>query len=341
MTKIQTGKNTEIVTASKASIRKAADILTRGGLVALPTETVYGLAANALDGKAVAGIYEAKGRPQFNPLIVHVLNEKFAAQYAEMHETARRLADQFWPGPLTMILPLKPESELSKLCSAGLDTIALRVPAHRTMRAVLSECNLPLAAPSANRSGTLTATTPVIVEATLSGHIDMILADGACDVGLESTIIDVSDELKPVILRTGAITSSQISDCLDGRVVEHDTDHKKDGDTIRSPGQLLKHYAPSVPVRINAIDVMPGEALLAFSNDRFMGVRGGGSVKDLPETAYRNLSETGDLNEAASNLFRMLHELDRPEHTAIAVMNIPDNGLGKAMNERLKRASMV
>lgn len=325
-----------VIKASSPSVlREASDLLASGQLVVLPTETVYGLGANALDGAAVARIFEAKGRPSFNPVIVHVPDAEAAQEYVTMDARARAAAAAFWPGPLTMILPRRADCAISELCSAGLPTLAMRVPAHPVALALLKECGLPVAAPSANISGQISATTPQHVAEGLGDKVALILAAGPCAVGLESTVLDLSGET-PVVLRPGAITAEQIGDALGIDVGYDFGDH---GDKVKSPGQLLKHYAPSIPVRLNAVDVAPGEALLAFGALRFMGIKGGGHAKDLPETALRNLSDTGDLHQAAANLFRMLRELDRPEHTGIAVMNIPDQGLGIAINDRLRRAA--
>ncbi len=325
---------TRIAAASTATIAEAAAILKNGGLVAMPTETVYGLAANALDGHAVARIFEAKGRPQFNPLIAHFSDAKSVAAYAVMNDHANALAENFWPGPLTMILPRTKDCKISELASAGLPTLAVRVPAHLTARQLIAACGFPLVAPSANKSGTISPTTPAHVAESLGGNVDMILAAGPCQIGLESTILDLSGD-KPAILRPGAITAEDIAHVI-GENVAYDFSTT---DKPKSPGQLLAHYAPSIPLRLHAIDLQPGEALLAFASDKFMGIKGGGAAKDLPETSRRNLSEQGDLYEAAANLFAMLKDLDRPDHKGIAVMNIPDTGLGIAINDRLKRAA--
>ncbi len=323
-----------IVTAIEDSIREAASLLKEGGLVAFPTETVYGLGANALDGTAVARIFEAKGRPQFNPLIVHVSNKDQAAALVEFNEWAETAAHHFWPGPLTLILPRKEDCPVNELVSAGLDTLAIRVPSHPVALALLKAAGIPVAAPSANASGTLSPTSPIHVEESLGNKIDMILAAGSCAVGLESTVLDCSGDV-PVILRPGAVTTEELS-----RVLECDVKiDSGDSEQPKSPGMLQKHYAPSIPVRLNAIDLEPGEALLAFGSDTFMGVKGGGSAKDLPETQRRNLSEDGDLNEAAAHLFMMLRALDKPEHKAIAVMAVPEQGLGVAISDRLRRAA--
>jgi L-threonylcarbamoyladenylate synthase len=320
--------------ATAENIAEAAQILKSGGLVAIPTETVYGLGANALDGGAVAKIFAAKGRPQFNPLIVHVADCDAAGCFVVMDDRARAVADKFWPGPLTLILPRRDDCEISDLCSAGLPTLAVRVPAQETARALLREAAIPIAAPSANPSGTISPTTPFHVMEGLGEHIDFILADGPCAVGLESTVLDLSGNI-PVILRPGAISAEDLVPILGP--VSYDLGDK--GENVKSPGQLLKHYAPHLPVRLNAVDVAPGEGLLAFGSLKFMGVRGGGFAKDLPASALQNLSESGDLYEAASNLFRMMRALDHPGNSAIAVMAIPNQGIGIAINDRLKRAA--
>jgi L-threonylcarbamoyladenylate synthase len=322
-----------IVIANDQSILEAATLIKRGELVVLPTETVYGLGANALDGRAVAKIFEAKSRPQFNPLIIHVSDVNKAAEFVEMDARAKKIANAFWPGPLTLILPRRADNGVSDLVSAGLETLAIRVPAHKVMRAVMKAAGVPIAAPSANASGEPSATTPKHAAESLGDNAPYILAAGTCDVGLESTVLDLSGE-DAVILRPGAVTAEDLEPYL-GVVEIDDGAHSKP----KSPGQLLKHYAPSIPVRLNAVDVEEGEALLAFSSTKFMGIKSGGGVASLPEESLKNLSEDGDLAEAASNLFMMLRDLDRPKHKAIAVMNIPNTGVGIAINDRLKRAA--
>lgn len=323
-----------LIAPTPSSIIDAAQQVRAGQLVVFPTETVYGLGANALDGVAVARIFAAKGRPSFNPVIVHAADAESALALVRADNRARALADQFWPGPLTMILPRRADCAVSDLCAAGLPTLAVRVPAHPVAQALLKECGVPLAAPSANRSGTISPTTPQHVADSLGDAVDMILSGGACRVGLESTVLDLTGD-NAVILRPGAVTAEDIEDCLGAAVTIDHGDH----DAPKSPGQLLRHYAPTIPVRLDAVDVAPGEALLGFGSLKFMGLRGGGFAKDLPEHALRNLSETGDLYEAAANLFRMLRELDNPANAAIAVMNIPDAGLGVAIRDRLRRAA--
>ena len=322
--------------AGDTAIAEAAEIIRAGGLVAFPTETVYGLGANALDGVAVAKIFAAKGRPQINPLIVHAPDSDALRALVELNGDALLLAERFWPGPLTMILKRRAESGVSELCSAGLPTLAVRVPSHPVAQKLLARAGVPIAAPSANKSGSLSPTAPMHVLNSLGGDaVQMILAAGHTQFGLESTVVDLSGDV-PVVLRPGAITAEEIGQAL-GRAVGYDFGEHKTN--VKSPGQLLKHYAPTIPVRLNAVDVEECEALLAFGSLKFMGLRKGGFAKDLPERSLRNLSEEGDLYQAAANLFRMLRDLDRPEHKRIAVMNIPDQGVGIAINDRLRRAA--
>ncbi len=301
----------------------------------MPTETVYGLAADARNSRAVAKIFEAKSRPKFNPLIVHVNDIDTVLEIAHMSEQAIMLAHKFWPGALALILPRRSDSGLSDLVSAGLPSVAVRVPSHEAARALIKACGFPLAAPSANKSGSLSPTTPVHVAQSLGARVDMILAGGACSIGLESTVVDCTGD-KPLILRSGGVTAKKLSKTL-GYEISYDLG--EDQGNIKSPGQLLKHYAPSIPVRLNVIDLEEGEALLSFGSIKFMGVRNGVSAKDLPDNMVRHLSKEGDLCEAAANLFAMLRALDRPEHKAIAVMNIPEIDIGIAINDRLRRAA--
>ena len=323
----------KIIAANPNAIEQAATILKNGGLIGMPTETVYGLAANALDGKAVARIFEAKGRPAFNPLITHFARARDIEPYADMDERAKALAQKFWPGPLTMILKRKKDCPISDLVTAGLPTLAVRVPDHKAAQNLIRAAGVPLAAPSANPSGTLSPTSAAHVARTLGDKVDLVLAAGTSRVGLESTVIDLSTD-QSIILRPGGITPEELEETLG-----HKLHIAESSDTIKSPGQLLKHYAPKTPLRLNAVDLKSGEALLAFGSTKFMGIKGGGSASDLPDDMIRNLSETGDLHEAASNLFTMLHDMDAHHHTAIAVMNIPDTGVGIAINDRLKRAA--
>jgi len=312
----------DVRAADLQAIAAAAERLKAGGLVALPTETVYGLAADATCGTAVATIFELKGRPRFNPLIVHLADPVAAQAHGTFDERAMALADRFWPGPLTLVLPRRADSPVHALVSAGLDTVALRVPAHPVARAVLAACGLPLAAPSANPSGYLSPTTAAHV-ATAFGDADLLVLDGgSCPVGLESSVLDLSRPDVAMLLRAGAVTIEDMAAVI-GSILEAGP-----GEAVRAPGMLASHYAPHRPVRLEAREVAADEALLGFG-------------PDLPSGAAltRNLSPTGDLREAAANLFAMLHELDRPGIRAIAVMPIPGAGLGAAIRDRLQRAS--
>jgi L-threonylcarbamoyladenylate synthase len=306
--------------ANPDSIARAAAILRRGGLVAFPTETVYGLGADAANDNAVAGIFAAKERPRFNPLIVHVRDLEHAQTLAEFSTAAFRLAEAFWPGPITLVLPKRAHAPVSLLATAGLDTIALRAPAHETARLLLAASQLAIAAPSANRSGRISSTTALHVAESLGAAVDLILDSGPTEHGIESTIIGLHDRA-PVLLRSGALPREQIEAVIGP--VRQDA-----GKTISSPGRLRSHYAPTTPLRLNARDAAADEALLAF----------GTPPAHHPQT-LRNLSASGDLREAAANLFFMLHELDRADCTAIAVMPIPGYGLGEAINDRLQRAA--
>jgi len=310
------------MTPSDYDITQAAHLLTQDKLVAFPTETVYGLGGNALSDKAVAAIYAAKGRPQFNPLIVHLPSAQDAARYAELNPHAELLAQHFWPGPLTLVLRRKKDCPLSLLVSAGMDTVALRVPAHPLAQALLKKSGLPIAAPSANRSGRISPTEATHVREELEGSVAMILDGGACSVGIESTVIDLTGA-QPIILRPGSITPEQIEKILKTTVRFAASDS-----AIAAPGMLASHYAPNTPVRLNATDVKDDEALLAFG----ASVPGGA-------VATENLSRDGNLQEAAANLFRMLRLLDSRNARCIAVMPIPENALGIAINDRLKRAA--
>lgn len=300
--------------ATPDAIAQAAKILVAGGLVGFPTETVYGLGADATNGEAVADIFAAKGRPRFNPLIVHVAGRDEAERHGEFSANARQLADAFWPGALTLVLPRRADTKLSHLVSAGLDTVALRVPSHPVARQLLRLSGRPIAAPSANVSGRVSATTAAHVAQSLSGKIDFILDGGPAALGLESTVIGFDGDT-PVLLRPGAIPREEI-EALVGPLAAP-------GQTIRSPGQLESHYAPRAALRLNAAAARPGEVLLGFG-----GVPG----------ASRNLSPHGDLREAAANLFAMLRELDGSA-AMIAVSPIPERGLGEAINDRLQRAA--
>lgn len=305
--------------ADTAAVREAARLLRAGKLVAFPTETVYGLGADATNDHAVADIFAAKERPRFNPLIVHVANLAHAQEYSEFHAGALRLAKVFWPGALTLVLARRAGCALSQLVSAGLDTVALRAPAHSIAQELLAKSGLPIAAPSANASGRISATTAEHVRASLGDKVELILDAGPTALGLESTVIGF-DEEKPVLLRLGAISRREIEEVV-GRV----EDSANTG--VRSPGQLASHYAPRALVRLNATSVRENEALLAFGRRVLEGAR-----------VTVNLSENGDVREAAVNLFAHLHTLD-VTGLPIAVMPIPLDGLGEAINDRLLRAA--
>ncbi|MBI3420308.1 MAG: threonylcarbamoyl-AMP synthase [Proteobacteria bacterium] len=304
-------------------IREAAAILKKGGLVAFPTETVYGLGGDATNEKAVAGIFAAKGRPSFNPLIAHVAEARQLEALVVMDDRARELAEVFWPGPLTLILPRTANSPIARLASAGLPDLAVRIPSHPVAQALLKEAGIPVAAPSANRSGQLSSTTPLHVMESLGENVDLILGAGRCPVGVESTILSLTKK-DAVLLRPGATTREQIEEVI-GPVLQSPGDPAN----TSAPGQLQSHYAPRARLRLNAKDAKENEALLGFGPD--MGVKGG--------KRWLNLSPTGDLFEAAANLFSMLHELDTPDITMIAVMPVPETGLGLAINDRLRRAA--
>ena len=305
-----------------SEIGDAARALRQGKLVAFPTETVYGLGGDATSDRAVAAIFAAKGRPSFNPLIVHVANIASAAQYAELSPKAQAVARAFWPGPLTLVLPRRRDCKISLLATAGLDSVAIRVPAHKIAQTLLMMAGLPLAAPSANPSGRLSPTSADHVMADLGDKVEFVIDGGACPVGVESTVLSLLED-RPRILRPGAVTAEALSAALKEPVpIEQGAE---DATAPRSPGRLLSHYAPTLPVRLEAASAAPGEALLGFG-------------PSAPKDAL-NLSPAGDLQEAAANLFAMLRQLDDPRHRAIAVMPVPDTGLGIAINDRLRRAA--
>ena len=306
-----TAQNTLIRPYGKAAIAEAADWIVRGFPVAVPTETVYGLAADATSGEAVARIYEAKGRPSFNPLIVHVATLAEAERIAIFDDLARSLARRFWPGPLTLVLPLKADAQIAPLVTAGLSTIAIRVSAHPAMRDLLTATGKPLAAPSANASGRISATRAEHVLATLEGCVPMIVDGGSTQVGLESTIVAITDGAAR-LLRPGPLTNADLNIPLGAG-----------SEKIEAPGQMSSHYAPDKPVRLNATEAAPDEWLIGF-----------GAVQ-----GQASLSTSGDLVEAAASLFSALHEAEAQPLPKIAVAPIPQDGLGQAINDRLKRAA--
>lgn len=296
-----------------ADIDAAVAALEGGRLVILPTETVYGLAADAADPMAVAAIFEAKGRPRFNPLIAHVSGLEQAEQIAVFDERARALAARFWPGPLTLVLPVRDRAAVCDLARAGLDTVAVRAPGHELALAVIAAFGGPVVAPSANRSGRPSPTTHSDAMEETGAFATAALDGGPCAVGLESTVVAVLDEVR--LLRPGAVTRAEI-EAVVGPLAEAGAEGG------RSPGRLALHYAPDAPLRINAEEPRDGEAFLAFG-----------------QAGQFSLSPSGDLLEAAANLFRLLREADRTRPTGIAVAPIPAEGLGEAINDRLKRAA--
>ncbi|MEE9454762.1 MAG: L-threonylcarbamoyladenylate synthase [Paracoccaceae bacterium] len=315
--------STQRYISDSAGIAQAAEILRAGGLLSFPTETVYGLGADARNDMAVAGIFAAKGRPQFNPLIVHVADLNAVKDIAELSDIARNIAATFWPGPLTLVLPRKHNCGLSKLVTAGLDTVAVRIPAHPVARQLLRAFDGPIAAPSANPSGKISPTRADHVMEGLGGRIAGVLDGGACDVGVESTIIGFSAGI-PMLLRSGGIPVEILQKAIGMSLKTPEIS------TITAPGQLKSHYAPTVDLRINADAPHEKEVWLGFGPGTF-------------DTPGLNLSETGDLHEAAAHLFAYLHQLDHMAIargiSTIAVAPIPGHGLGLAINDRLKRAA--
>ncbi len=313
---------TQLLTADAAGIAAAARCLTAGGLAAFPTETVYGLGADAGNGEAVARLYAAKGRPAFNPLIAHVVDSAAALQVGIFNPDAERLAAAFWPGPLTLVLPKQKDCGVSDLALAGLDSVAIRVPAHRTARALLAAFGRPVVAPSANRSGHVSPTSAAHVLGDLRGRIDLVIDGGPCTVGVESTIVSCLGA--PTLLRPGGLPREAIERVL-GRPLALAA--VPEDDAPLAPGMLSSHYAPRADVRLDAQDARADEALLAFGQ----------------APAHRgltlNLSPRGDLVEAAANLFSHLRALDASGTRHIAVMTIPHEGLGEAINDRLARAA--
>ena len=306
------GKNaTEMVLADAAGIARAAAVLESGGLVAVPTETVYGLAARADSAEAVAKIYAAKGRPDFNPLIVHVRDKEAAGRLVQIGDAAASLMDEHWPGPLTLVLPRRDDAGLAPAVTAGLPTAAVRAPAHPVMRALLEACDFPLAAPSANRSGFISPTSAAHVMETLDGRIDMVLDGGTCAAGLESSIAAVRESGAVEILRPGPI------------VIEGSAQPNSHETSIEAPGQLSSHYSPGKPVRLNAGQAQADEFHIGF----------GGIAGDC------TLSSAGDLTQAAAQLYNLLHQAAASEKPRIAIAPIPDEGIGAAINDRLKRAA--
>ena len=305
---------------SAAKIEEAAKALREGQLVAFPTETVYGLGADATNEVAVAKIFAAQGRPQFNPLITHIANPHLAEEYAQIEPAAKKLMDAFWPGSLTLVLPRSERCPIVDLVSAGLDTIAVRMPAHPVAQALIHLAGRPIAAPSANKSGHVSATTAAHVKESLESSVDLILDDGPCTKGIESTIVKVDGD-QVFLLRPGCIARDDIVEIV-GPLAEV----AEPG--VEAPGQLESHYATSASLRLNATSVAPHEGLLAF-----------GALDGLKTKHTLNLSPSEDLIEAAANLFAHLRNLDKTGCDTIAVMPIPSHGLGEAINDRLTRAA--
>jgi len=307
---------TEVLQAGTAGYGRAAAIWRAGGLVAFPTETVYGLGADARDDLAVARIFEAKGRPRFNPLIVHVESAARAREYVAWSDMAEIVASAFWPGPLTLVLPLREGSGLSPLVTSDLPTLAIRVPAHPVAHALLTEFGGPVAAPSANPSGRISPTEAAHVMTGLAGRIEAVVDGGACPVGVESTILGLAGD--PVLLRPGGVPVEALEAALGQPVARRAEDA-----ALSAPGQMRSHYAPGAKVRLEAEAPRPGEVMLGFG----------------PVEADLNLSRAGDLTEAAATLFHHLHALDAMGAEGIAVSPIPETGLGRAINDRLRRAA--
>ena len=304
----------EMLASGGAGIARAAELLRQGKLVALPTETVYGLAARADNAEAVAEIYRAKGRPDFNPLIVHVGTMAAAAALAEFDERALQLAGRFWPGPLTLVL--RSRGGVAAAVTAGLPTVALRMPDHPVMQAVIAEAGVPLAAPSANRSGAVSPTSAEHVVASLGAAVDAVIDGGPCRRGVESTIVALRLDGGWQILRPGPITEEELTETIGPPV-------RVLNDRIEAPGQLTSHYAPGKPVRLNAHDAADDEFLIGFG----------------PVRGHCSISEKGNLAEAAARLYECLHRAAGAPHRRIAVAPVPDQGLGQAINDRLRRAA--
>ena len=320
---------TEMLSGDDAGIARAAALLRAGACVALPTETVYGLAADATDARAVAGIYEAKGRPRFNPLIAHCADLDSACREGVFDAHARRLAQAFWPGPLTLVVPLAGTARVSELARAGLPSIALRVPDHPVATALLRAVDRPLAAPSANPSGRISPTEAVHVARDMEGRIAAILDGGATRIGLESTIVACLGGV-PRLLRPGGVSREAIEAVL-GLALADDSSASDAPSAPLAPGMLTSHYAPRARVRLDAQAIEPGEAALLFGNAAPHSMQNA--------VAVRNLSESGDLREAAANLFGAMRALDETGAAGIAVAPVPEHGLGEAITDRLRRAA--
>ncbi|UGX91787.1 threonylcarbamoyl-AMP synthase [Bradyrhizobium barranii subsp. barranii] len=328
---MKTGLETLILPAGEAGAEAAARILAAGGLVAFPTETVYGLGADAANATAIAHLYAAKGRPAFNPLIAHVADLAAARRIGRFDARALRLAEAFWPGPLTLVVPKTDDCPVAELATAGLDTVAIRIPAHPVAEAILRAFGGAVVAPSANISGHVSPTLAAHVESDLAGRIDLIVDGGPVTVGVESTIVGCFDA--PMLLRPGGLSRERIEAVLGAALARPPVETESDDSQPLAPGMLASHYAPRASVRLNARDVAAGEALLAFGADRLPGLEAAAAVM--------NLSPAADLDEAATNLFGYLRALDAKSPRAIAVMAVPEEGLGEAINDRLRRAAVA
>jgi len=326
---VNVGLTTPLLPANEAAVAAAARCLVEGGLVAFPTETVYGLGADATNPAAIARLYAAKGRPAFNPLIAHVGDLVAAMRIARFDAQATALAQVFWPGPLTLVLPRTKDCAVADLATAGLDTIAIRVPADPVARAILRAFGGPVVAPSANLSGHVSPTSAAHVQSDLAGRIDLIIDGGAVEVGVESTIVGCFEA--PMLLRPGGLPREEIERVLGRRLVQPPDDTSDNGQPL-APGMLAAHYAPRTPVRLNAGRLEAGEALLAFGSVLVPGAD--------TATMILNLSPQSNLAEAAANLFGYLRLLDTTGARGIAVMPVPQHGLGEAINDRLRRAAM-
>jgi len=326
---MKTALTTKMLPAGEAGVNEAARRLAEGGLVAFPTETVYGLGADATNAAAIARLYEAKGRPLFNPLISHVEGLASAHRIARFDATAITLAQAFWPGPLTLVLPRREGCEVADLATAGLETIAVRVPAHPVAHAILKAVGKPVVAPSANLSGHVSPTTAAHVQSDLAGRIELIVDGGPVAVGVESTIVGCFE--RPMLLRPGGLPREEIERVLGRSLAQPPREIESDNGQPLAPGMLTSHYAPRARVRLNVRSLEPGEALLAFGPVPVAG--------QDQAAAILNLSTGGDLAEAATRLFGYLRSLDATNAPTIAVTPIPVEGLGEAINDRLRRAA--
>jgi L-threonylcarbamoyladenylate synthase len=326
---VTVGLSTLMLPGGEAAVATAARRLAEGGLVAFPTETVYGLGADATNAAAIARLYQAKGRPAFNPLISHVSDLAAAEHIARFDAAALALARAFWPGPLTLVLPKALPCAVAELATAGLDTLAVRVPSHPLARAILVAFGKPVVAPSANLSGHVSPTTAAHVQADLEGRIDLIVDGGAVDVGVESTIVGCFEA--PMLLRPGGLPREAIERVLGRTLAQAPREIETDSAQPLAPGMLASHYAPHTRVRLNATTIVSGEALLAFGPE-LAGAE--------HAAAIMNLSTRSNLAEAAANLFGYLRALDAKRAKTIAVMPIPNDGLGEAINDRLRRAAV-